>query len=111
MGVFTNFLVSHDYLPPNARVGQHIKYSIEVKTTTDTCEAPFYMSNSQYIRMQRQSVNNNFTSPPDKLYVIFRVYTLGRSSIGLRVLIDPEQMRQTGALQFTAESWAVIIRD
>lgn len=43
----------------------------------------------------------------DCVYVIFRVYNLGRDSIGVRVLVDPEGLRQRGGLQFTAESWSV----
>ena len=46
-GTFTDFLIEKGYLPATApRMG--IQYAVEVKTTTDTCETPFYMSNAQY---------------------------------------------------------------
>lgn len=46
----------------------------------------------------------------DKLYVIFRVYSLGRNSIGLRVLVDPESMRQLNTLEFTTQTWSVAVK-
>lgn len=43
----------------------------------------------------------------DQVYVIFRVYNLGLDSIGVRVLVDPEGMRQRNEVSFTADSWSV----
>lgn len=45
----------------------------------------------------------------ENLYVIFRVFNLGSDSVGLKVLVDPESMRQRGELVFTTETWAVTI--
>ncbi|KAK7947037.1 uncharacterized protein PG986_011358 [Apiospora aurea] len=110
-GALTNLLVAKDYIPVQVNSGERIGYSIEVKTTTDACETPFYMSNSQYLMMQRQSIQNASQQSPDKIYLIFRVYHIGRSSIGLRILVDPERLKQTGTLAFTANTWSVAIRD
>ena len=43
------------------------------------------------------------------LYIVFRVFNLGQDSVGLRVLVDPESMRQRGELAFTAETWTVAV--
>jgi hypothetical protein len=43
----------------------------------------------------------------DQVYVIFRVFNLGRDDIGVRVLVDPEAMRQENQLLFTSETWSV----
>lgn len=40
--------------------------------------------------------------------MIFRVFNLGSNSIGVKLLVDPEGMRQRGELVFTAETWSVI---
>jgi Ino eighty subunit 1 len=59
--------------------------------------------------MQNQSNNNNAESRQTAgLYVIFRVFNLGIDSVGLKVLVDPESMRQRGELAFTAETWSVV---
>ncbi|KAK6840970.1 hypothetical protein PG987_001830 [Apiospora arundinis] len=110
-GVLTNLLIDKGYLPAHISSGERIGYSIEVKTTTDACKAPFYMNNAQYLMMQRQSIHNASQQSPDRIYLIFRVYNIGRSSIGLRILVDPEHLKQTGTLEFTANTWSVIIRD
>ncbi|KAK8097552.1 uncharacterized protein PG998_013038 [Apiospora kogelbergensis] len=48
-GVLTRLLVEKGYMPVHIGSEERIGYSIEVKTTTDVCGAPFYMSNAQYL--------------------------------------------------------------
>lgn len=43
-----------------------------------------------------------------EVYVIFRVYNLGQDSVGLKILLDPEDMRQRGELAFTPKTWSVV---
>jgi hypothetical protein len=43
-----------------------------------------------------------------RIYVIIRVFNLGKDNMGMRIYVDPEAMRRTGQLEFTAESWSVI---
>ena len=58
--------------------------------------------------MQGLSQNHTKSSAPfDQVYVIFRVYNLGLDSVGVRVFVDPENMRERGELSFTAENWSV----
>lgn len=42
------------------------------------------------------------------IYVIFRVYYLGRDDMGLEIYLDPERLRSQGRLAFTAEAWTII---
>lgn len=46
------------------------------------------------------------------IYVIFRVYQLdqGDQGPGLRLYVDPEALRLSGELDFTAQSWSVVPR-
>ncbi len=48
--------------------------------------------------------NGNLAS----VYVVFRVFNLGKDNIGLRILVDPESMRLQDKLSFSAESWSVV---
>lgn len=47
---------------------------------------------------------------PSVIYVIFRVYQLdqGGQGPGLRVYVDPEALRLSGELDFTAPKWSVV---
>jgi hypothetical protein len=54
------------------------------------------------------------TNGPDEdqnqttIYALFRVFGLGRSSMGLKIYIDPAEQRRAGRLLFTAEKYAVV---
>ena len=49
----------------------------------------------------------------DTIYMIFRVYNLGRADqpLGLKVYLDPETLRLANQLEFTARSWSVVPGD
>ena len=42
------------------------------------------------------------------IYIIFRVYNLGRQSMGLKLYVDPEEHRRQGKLSFTTDKWTVV---
>lgn len=44
------------------------------------------------------------------IYVIFRVYQLdqGDQGPGLKIYVDPEALRLSGELNFTAPTWSVV---
>lgn len=44
----------------------------------------------------------------DSVYVIFRVYNLGRDNMALKVYMDPESLRVEEQLRFTAETWSIV---
>ena len=58
--------------------------------------------------MQSVSNNNADSRRTESVYVVFRVFNLGEDDVGLRVLVDPESMRQREELAFTAETWSVV---
>jgi hypothetical protein len=60
--------------------------------------------------MQEYTNSNAESRRTESIYVIFRVFNLGNDSIGLKVLVDPESIRQRGELAFTAETWSVVAR-
>ncbi|KAI0198817.1 hypothetical protein F4808DRAFT_472474 [Astrocystis sublimbata] len=105
-GVLTDELIEKGYLARERWEGRRPDYFIEVKSTTSSCETPFYMSKAQYKRMQNNSGQRN--DAPDTIYVIFRVFWLGHENMGLRVYLDPEALRRTNQLEFQSESWSVI---
>lgn len=49
--VFTQVLIDKNYLDAEDWVGKKPRYLIEVKTTTGSCNAPFFMSKAQYRRV------------------------------------------------------------
>jgi hypothetical protein len=61
--------------------------------------------------MQKYTNSNANNGRTEDIYVIFRVFNLGNDSIGFKVLVDPESIRQRGELEFTAVTWSVVTRD
>lgn len=54
--------------------------------------------------MQEMALVEGQTS--DRVYLIFRVYNLGRESLGLKIYVDPEAHRGR-TLAFAENSWTV----
>ncbi|KAH6619159.1 hypothetical protein B0J18DRAFT_433424 [Chaetomium sp. MPI-SDFR-AT-0129] len=100
-GVLTSKLASLGYLSPTDWQGRHPKYFIEVKSTTGELNTPFYMSRSQYRRME------NLRNSQNEIYVIFRVYGLEKDEIGLKVYVNPWLAKESGDLVFVSDSWTV----
>ncbi|KAK8133494.1 hypothetical protein PG984_005506 [Apiospora sp. TS-2023a] len=104
-GALTDCLIERGFLTRVESGGRGPRYFVEVKTTTSTCDTPFYMSKAQYRRMQENTVTMGNSST---IYVIFRVFNLGQDNMGLKIYLDPEALRVSEALKFTAESWSVV---
>lgn len=64
-GVLTRWLVDEGHLRSDIWAGARLKYSIEVKTTPDTCETPFYMSMAQYVRVCLPRIHSRKTAGSD----------------------------------------------
>ncbi|KJK63796.1 hypothetical protein P875_00064712 [Aspergillus parasiticus SU-1] len=107
-GTLTSFLVAKDYLSSDRWAGKCPRFYLEVKSTTSTCETPFYMSKYQYERMQTFSEDESESSELDAIYIIFRVFNIGTDSVGMKVYVDPERMRRRRHLVFTAETWSIV---
>lgn len=41
------------------------------------------------------------------VYIIFRVFNLGRNNLGVKLYVDPEAHRLRGDLVFESQSWTV----
>ncbi|KAH1631885.1 hypothetical protein KXV25_001395 [Aspergillus fumigatus] len=87
--------------------GSNPTYYIEVKTPTGECGSAFFMSKSQYRRMQAMWTDRNVELEEPEIYVVFRVYYLGKENMGLKVYVDPERLRQEERLIFSPESYSV----
>ncbi|KAI1359962.1 hypothetical protein F5Y08DRAFT_349207 [Xylaria arbuscula] len=107
-GNFTSLLLDSGYFNRDNNAGAwraaRPTYLIEVKTTTQSANAPFFMSRRQF---QRVTLSN---SQHPTIYVIFRVFNVDKDSIGVRVYLDPEQLRRDGALVFTEQVYSVTPR-
>lgn len=51
VGALTGCLIDHGFLMRGDWAGQRPQYFLEVKTTTSSCETPFFMSKAQYRRV------------------------------------------------------------
>ncbi|KAF5007724.1 hypothetical protein FDECE_5972 [Fusarium decemcellulare] len=84
--------------------GARPKYYIEVKTTTGPCGTPFYMSGNQYQLMGQIHSNEDRA----EIYIIFRVFWLNSSKIGLKIYVDPKKLKQDEQLVFREQtSWSI----
>jgi hypothetical protein len=54
----------------------------------------------QEMALQEGQVSN-------KIYVVFRVYNLGRESLNVKVYVDPEAHHRQGSLEFAQHTWTV----
>lgn len=52
-GIFTEMFIDQGYLMRDEWAGKKPFYYIEVKTTTMSCDTPFFMSKNQYQRVSR----------------------------------------------------------
>lgn len=100
-GVLTELLIMAGILPDNKWRGRKPTCYIEVKTTTGNCDTPFYMSGSQHDKME-------LLTGDGALYIIFRVYRLYSSHVGVRLYVDPVKLKKEGRLCFSAENWRVV---
>lgn len=47
-------------------------------------------------------------STDTSIYVIFRVFNLTNDSIGVRVYVNPDKMKEEEELVFSVDTWSVI---
>ncbi|KAL4924172.1 uncharacterized protein BDV17DRAFT_301281 [Aspergillus undulatus] len=104
-GTFTSMLIDKGYLNETWTEARPF-YFLEVKSTTHSFKTPFYMSKSQYERMQTMA-DADYNPDHDCVYVIFRVYNLGRRDVGMKVYVNPGLMKERGELLFGADTWTV----
>ncbi|SMR45238.1 unnamed protein product [Zymoseptoria tritici ST99CH_3D1] len=104
LGELTKLLIDRGYLASNEWDGRRPFYYIEVKTTTGSCEAPFYMSKGQYERMTE--IHNKATRA--EIYMVLRVFEIeNERKVAMKVYIDPAQHELDRQLVFTGGNWTV----
>ncbi|KAK7425103.1 hypothetical protein QQX98_000017 [Neonectria punicea] len=106
--VLTELLVEKGHLQREAWLKKTPRYFIEVKCTTGKCDTPFYISKGQYQRMKdyANAASSPLVSPT--VYLVARVFNMNKSTVDLRVYLNPEKLRQESHLAFTAETWSVV---
>jgi hypothetical protein len=57
--------------------------------------------------MEAMWTDRNTELDEPEIYVVFRVYYLGKESMGLKIYVDPESLRQEERLIFSPESYSV----
>lgn len=107
-GALTALLIDSGYISSEEWWDSRPRYFIEVKTTTGSCEVPFYMSKNQYQRMR--DVHGSGQNKAE-VYLILRVSNLEDDDIGMAVYLDPEALRSSGKLLFTGGNWTVVPAD
>ncbi|KAK8094937.1 hypothetical protein PG997_001622 [Apiospora hydei] len=101
-GALTECLIAKGHLKKKVWEDRRPQYLIEVKTTTSTCDTPFFVSKALFEKMKEN------TGKKDTIYAIFRVFNLGQDDMSLKIYLDPEALRIHDDLTFTTESWSVV---
>ncbi|KFA71989.1 hypothetical protein S40288_08084 [Stachybotrys chartarum IBT 40288] len=107
-GTFTKQLISLGYLTLSRWAGRKPKYYIEVKSTMDHSEVPFFVSEGQYERIRTTTNGPLETGQQDEVYLLFRCFKLGTKDAGLKIYADPEELRRLGKLKFSTEKYSVV---
>ncbi|KAE8447535.1 hypothetical protein EG329_010665 [Mollisiaceae sp. DMI_Dod_QoI] len=102
--ILTRYLIDAGYLDEEAWAGATPEYFIEVKTTTGACHDRFFLSSNQYRMMQEMTLPAGRAT--GKIYIICRVYNLGRENLNVRIYVDPEAHRGR-TLAFETHTWTV----
>ncbi|KAL4734480.1 hypothetical protein BDV11DRAFT_174719 [Aspergillus similis] len=104
---FTRALVDLGLLRGNAWLDATPTYYIEVKTTTGDWSDAFFMSRGQYRRMENMRIGPDHDARVAEIYIIFRVYNLGKDNTRAWIYVDPASKREEGNLLFFPESYKV----
>ncbi|KAF2670540.1 hypothetical protein BT63DRAFT_454729 [Microthyrium microscopicum] len=96
-GLLTQKLITKGYLEGHRWVGRKPKYFFEVKTTVGPMDTPFYPSADQISIMERMALTNYANQ---NIYVIWRVFQLGKLGMGFTLYVDPYTLEKQGVLRF-----------
>jgi hypothetical protein len=58
--------------------------------------------------MQKLTNSPIWEGKQSEVYVIFRVYNLGKPNMAVKVYVDPERLRSDKKLRFTTDKWTVV---
>jgi hypothetical protein len=104
-GILTQLLIEKGYLTNSIWAGRSPTFYIEVKTTVSLLGTQFYCSQNQYDLMENMKLCEDRSS--SDIYLIARVYSLGDSRMGLKLYLDPANLRRERQLVFRAEKYFV----
>jgi hypothetical protein len=102
----TDLLIRHGYLTRETWSRRTPTYYIEVKTTMGDVDRPFFCSQPQFDRMEAHELPDDGNGADD-IYLIARVFGVGRSQMGLKLYLDPWKMRRNRELKFEAQVYSV----
>lgn len=102
----TNLLIRAGYLAINSWYHRTPTYHIEVKTTMGDVNFPFFCSQGQFERMEEMELSD-LDQSSNEVYMIARVFGLGRSRMSLKLYLDPWNLRKTHRLKFDAGVYTV----
>jgi len=106
-GELTALLIEAGYLASSSWLGCTPKYHIEVKTTMGSMNYPFFCSQKQFERMEDMELSDG-GEDADDVYLIARVFGLGRDRMGMKLYLDPWKLRRT-KLKFCANVYQVTV--
>ncbi|KAE9369948.1 hypothetical protein N431DRAFT_381328 [Stipitochalara longipes BDJ] len=107
-GVLTRLMISLGYLNADHWAGKTPKYNIEVKCTMGDCAMPCFVGQKQVNLMESSTNGPHGNENQTVVYALFRVFNLGKSSMGLKIYIDPAEQRRVGKLAFTSKTYSVV---
>ncbi|KAK5991975.1 Protein NO VEIN [Cladobotryum mycophilum] len=111
-GVLTQLFTQLGYIGQFTLAGPTPTYLIEVKSTTGPHNTPFFVSKSQYEKMHTHSDVKMVIGAPNPLrntiYVIFRVFNVGKNDMGFKIYVDPIMLGFRDELSFAPDSWTVV---
>lgn len=58
--------------------------------------------------MKENSISTLSPATWPTIYMIARVFDVGKTKVDMKLYLDPENMRQEGSLVFTAETYSVV---
>jgi hypothetical protein len=105
-GVLTHLLIDHGYLSSPAWYGKRPKYYIEVKATTRFWSTRFFVTQNQFELIEEKILPEQGAA--DEVYLIARVFNLGLIGMGLKLYMDPANLRRKGKLVFRSDQYEVV---
>jgi hypothetical protein len=105
-GKLTAILIEAGYLASSSWGGCTPTYHIEVKTTMGNMNYQFFCSQAQFECMESMEFSDG-EEDVDDVYLIARVFGLGKAQMGLKLYLNPWKLRRTKQLKFFASVYQV----
>jgi hypothetical protein len=103
-GTLTSLLIEQQYLDHGTWANQCPRYYIEVKTTINDLDVPFYVSHEQYNLIRNHEIQDSVVGD---IVLVVRAFRLGGTGMGLKLFLDPAKLQRRGELRFVGGSFEV----